>query len=256
MSTDVESTNLGAPPRSGGIIETTKSALRGDFPERYVIPWDATFWEILRAELRPHTRILDLGSGRRPTISPDERPEGCTYVGLDISRTELESAPPGSYDDIVVSDATTLRPELADQFDLVVSFQVLEHIKTVDIAFENLRRYLKPGGVLVTQFSGRYSVFGIANRALPHKVAVEVLVRLLHKDREKIFPAYYDHCTYPALREILSTWSESEIVPLYIAGQYFDFSRVAKATYIGLEEQLYRRDVRKLATYYIVRAAR
>jgi SAM-dependent methyltransferase len=245
-----------AVTKPGGFIETTRSTLRGDLPERYLVPWDSAFWDVLDAELRPGQTILDVGSGRRPTIAPDQRPAGCTYLGLDISRTELEAAPAGSYDEIVVSDASTFRPELADRVDLVVSLQVFEHVDALDVTFETLRRYLKPGGVIVTQFSGRYSVFGIANRALPHKVSKELLVRLLNRDPDTIFPAPYDHCTYPALREILAPWSESEITPLYIAAHYFNFSRVAKAAYIGFEEQLVQHEKRNLATYYLVRAAR
>ena len=65
-----------------------------------------------------------------------------------------------------MSDAASFQPELADRVDLIVSLQVFEHVDALDVTFETLRRYLKPGGVIVTQFSGRYSVFGIANRAL------------------------------------------------------------------------------------------
>ncbi|HZP28168.1 MAG TPA: class I SAM-dependent methyltransferase [Acidimicrobiia bacterium] len=255
MTTHLDRRGPHPTPRSG-VVDTMRSALRGELPERYVRPFDAEFWDVLRAELRPDLTILDIGSGRRPTIPVGDRAGTTRYVGLDISRTELEAAPDGSYDEIVVSDAAVFRPELADRFDLAVSFQVFEHLDAVDVAFETLRRYLKPGGVLVTQFSARYSIFGIVNRMLPHRVSKELLVRLLHRDPATIFPAPYDHCTYPALREILAPWSDWEITPLYLAGQYFNFSRVAKAAYVGLEQQLYERDVRNLATYYIVRAVR
>jgi SAM-dependent methyltransferase len=241
---------------SAGVIGTARSVLRGTPPERYEQAWNARFREVLAAELRPGLAILDVGSGRQATVAPDQRPPGCTYVGLDISAEELEAAEPGSYQEHVVADVTSFRPELENRFDLIVSFQVFEHLKGVDVAFENLRRYLKPGGVLVTQFSGRYSIFGIANRALPQKLSIEILVRLLHRKRESIFPAYYDGCTYKAVSGMLAGWSRFEIVPLYTAGLYFEFSKVAKAAYIGIEEQIYRRDLRNFATYYIVRAVR
>jgi SAM-dependent methyltransferase len=251
-----DSVNATRPASAPGVLRTFRSAYHGDYPERYREPMDSTFWSILGSELKPDLEILDVGSGRRPTVAPEIRPDGCTYVGLDISRTELEAAAPGSYDEIVVSDAAVPRPELASRFDLAVSFQVFEHLSSVAAAFEALRSYLRPGGVLVTQFSGRYSVFAVANRLLPHELSKQVLTRLLNRDPATIFPAPYDHCTHKALRQMLASWSASEIVPLYIAGQYFDFSRLAKAAYIGLEQPIYERDIRSLATYYIVRAVR
>ena len=233
----------------------TVNGVRGDWPERYHAPLDTAFWNFISAEYRPGMAILDCGSGRRPTIDVADRPAGCTYWGLDISAAELALAPEGSYDHGVVSDVTTFAPELVDKFDLIVSFYVFEHIKPLDAAFENLRRYLKPGGVLVTQMSGRYSFFAVANRVLPKAITSEVLVRFTQRDRETIFPAWYDQCSYRGLSSILSSWTSSEIVSLYAASRYLP-SRFVRGVYLGLEEVVVERDMQNLASDYVVRAVR
>jgi hypothetical protein len=62
-------------------------------PARYGERWEAPFERRVGAVLRPNMAILDVGSGRRPTITPSDRPAGCRYVGLDISAAELAARP-------------------------------------------------------------------------------------------------------------------------------------------------------------------
>ncbi len=139
-----------------------RRSLRGDLPLRYKRKLQFEFDRLVDRALLPTgsagpergMTILDVGSGRRPCVPIDRRPPGCTYVGLDISADELQTAPPGSYDRFVVGDVSSRAVDLGTQFDLVVSFQVLEHVRPLDAAFENLRHYLRPGGRMIAQFSG------------------------------------------------------------------------------------------------------
>ena len=56
--------------------------------------------------LYPGISVLDVGSGRKPTVPLDQRPAECHYVGLDISAEELQAAPPVDYSETWVSDIT------------------------------------------------------------------------------------------------------------------------------------------------------
>src|SRR5262245_31215661 len=94
-------------------------------PERYSQSWREPFDTRLSLSLIPGVCILDVGSGRRPTIPPEQRPVGCRYVGLDLSRTELAKAPAGSYDEMWESDVAQKVTELEGGFNLIVSWQVL-----------------------------------------------------------------------------------------------------------------------------------
>src|SRR5687768_1406571 len=101
-------------------------------PPRYAERWRDAFEDRLKEELRPGVRILDVGSGRRPALAIEMRPEGCFYAGLDISEAEMLRAPVSSYDEYYVSDVTKRVEEFKGQFDVVISWQVLEHVKPLD----------------------------------------------------------------------------------------------------------------------------
>ena len=201
-------------------------------------------------------RILDVGSGRRPCLPLDGRPPGCEYVGLDVSASELEAAPERSYDAKVVADSGVRVEELIGRFDLILSFQVFEHVKPLAKTLDNLRMYLVPGGVLLAQCSGAFSLPSLLNKVIRHKVAVALLVRLLNRSAEKIFPAHYDHCWATALERDLREWSKAEVTPLYRGAAYFHFFKPLRACYLLYEEWTMKRNLRNLAPYYIVEATR
>lgn len=239
------------------LAHVVREAWAGSLPPRYDEPrTKVPFEQAVRAQLRPGQRILDLGSGAKPFLAPDERPAGVHYAGLDISAEELEKAPEGSYDAGYVADAVQRREDLVDSFDLVISYQVLEHVKPLAAVLENMRAYLVPGGTMVSKFSGTFSIFGLVNRVIPHRVSVWALHRFLGDDPERVFPAYYDRCWDSALHPLLEPWSEVRIDPLYMGAEYLSFVRPAQALYVGAEEWWARRDIRNLAAYYIVTATR
>lgn len=224
---------------------------------RYREPWDAPFRARLQPLLRPGMSILDLGPGPRPTLLPGDRPPGCRYVALDRSARELGRAPAGSYHETVVADLGGPPVDaLRDSFDLVLSWQVLEHVRRMDRALENARLALRPGGTFLAQLSGGRSLFALANRALPHGVAVVVLERLLDRPHGSVFPAPYDRCTASGLTELLSSWSSAQVVPRYTGAAYFRFFRPLQAAYLVYEEWLRRGDHRDLATHYVIQAVR
>jgi SAM-dependent methyltransferase len=146
------------------------------------------------------------------------------------------------------------REDLVGRFDLIVSNQVFEHVKPLDAALQNLRAYLAPGGVLVAKLSGAFSVFALANRVVPHRVAVWGLHHFLGHEPERVFPAHYDACWDSALRRLTADWSRVEIEPLYMGAEYLEWARPAQALYLGAEEVIARRDVRNLASYYVITA--
>ena len=233
-----------------------KAAIRGSLPDRYSCPLDYLFSERVGDAIRPGCRILDVGAGRTPSVRPEKRPTGVEYWGLDVSSRELELAPAGSYNAVVVRDVGQLDPELIDRFDLVLSFQVLEHVPSLPVALHNLYRYLKPGGRLIAQLSGAFTVFGIANRLLPHSSAEWVLHRFVGRDPETVFPAHYHRCWHSALNALLASWSAHEISPIYLGAAYFRSFAPAMALALGYEEWTRRRDHRNLAPYYLIDARR
>jgi SAM-dependent methyltransferase len=229
---------------------------RGRLPARYGEPWAAAFFDRASRALQPGVRVLDLGAGRRPTIPPAERPPHTHYVGMDVSGAELLAAEPGAYDDVVVGDVCTRLPVLDSSFDLIVSWQVLEHVGSLDAALENLRTYLRPGGRLVALLSGRYAVYAILSRVIPYRIRTWAMRHLLGSPPETKFPTHYDRCYDSELERLLSRFSDHEIVPRYKAGGYFRFFRPALRAYLLYENWICRRDMRNLATHYLIHAVK
>jgi SAM-dependent methyltransferase len=244
-----------APVEDPRPLELARRSLAGDLPFRYRRKLEDPFHERVDAAMQPGMRILDVGSGRLPCRTPGLRPRGCHYVGLDISPAELAAAEAGSYDECVVADiAGPLRRELVGRFDLVVSFQVLEHVRPLDRAIDNMHAYLRPGGRLVAQMSGTFTPFSLLGKVMPHRPKVWLLHTLLDREPAEIFPAHYDHCYASALRRMTRQWDEVEIVALHRGASYLHFSKMLRALYLVYERGLTRRGLDDLAAYFIVDA--
>jgi SAM-dependent methyltransferase len=238
-------------------FELARRSIAGDLPLRYRQGLEHTFHERVDAAMKPGMRILDVGSGRLPCRTPELRPRDSHYVGLDISPAELAAAAPGSYDACVVADiAGPCQEDLIGRFDVVVSFQVLEHVRPLDRALDNMHAYLRPGGRLVAQMSGTFTPFSLLGKVMPHRPKVWLLHNLLDREPAEIFPAHYDRCWASALRRLTRDWSEVDIVALHRGASYLHFSKVLRALYLVYERGLTRRGLDDLAAYFIVDAVK
>ena len=177
------------------------------------------------------------------------------YLGLDVSAHELEVAPPGSYDEAIVTDAAVPVPALEGRCDLIVSWQVFEHLDDLPATVANLRGYLKPEGRLVAMLSGRFAAFALANAVLPARVGNAVASRVLGVPSEDVFPAHYHHCHSSALRRAFREWGSVELEPLYRGAVYFRPVPPALAAYLRYENWAHRRRIETLATHYLLCAS-
>lgn len=244
---------LSAQTRGDGSAKAVPVTL----PARYQAQWDAPFRSAIEARLAPGIAILDVGSGRNPTIPAGERPEGTRYVGLDLSKDELDAAAPESYDETVASDAGTLQDDLVRQFDLIVSWQVFEHVEDLGAAMVCMRSYLRDGGAIVALFSGSRSAFALINRVLPFHIGAPIVTRVMGRSSSNpVFPAYYDRCTASALQHMLESWSTVRVVPYFRGAEYFRFSSVATRAYLAYENRAAARNSADLATHYLLIAER
>jgi SAM-dependent methyltransferase len=246
MSPTIEA---GAPAEELPLVKS------GQLPDRYARQMQDEFFARARPLLVPNVAVLDVGAGRYPTIAPADRPPGCRYVGLDIEPDEIEAAGEDAYDESIVADITT--PLNRDgEFDLALSWQVLEHVSPLAQAFENLRLSLRPGGRLIAQLTGSNAAFAVLGRLIPHRAKLLIATRVLgHREEEK-FPTRYDRSSYRALLRLLEPWSEVEIVPFYRGATYFKFARPLMRAYLAYESAVERRAARNLATHYLVVAQR
>lgn len=182
--------------------------------------------ERFRTRLRPLLRdgctVLDVGAGRRPLFDRSERPAECTYIGSDVDASELDLAG-DTYDEVLVDDLTVFNPVLEGRCDLIVSWQVLEHVRPLPTAFDNVRRYLRPGGVFAARLTGRYAPFALLNRMLPRRLGTLAMHRLMGRKPDTVFRAYYDRSYHSALQAMTADWSDVEIESDYLGSAYFAF---------------------------------
>lgn len=145
--------------------------------------------------VQPGMLVYDIGSGARPFF-PVERKKalGIRVVGVDISETELELAPEGSYDAIRVSDIAQFAG--AEEADLAICQSVLEHVRDNRGALRSLASIVRPGGTVVMFMPNRYAVFALLNRLLPEAVKRRLLFSIYPETVDGYgFKAFYDNCT-------------------------------------------------------------
>lgn len=224
--------------------------------DRYAVKWVDVVTSHYASFLRENQTILDVGSGRRPAVPIAERPAGCTYIGLDISAEELRMAPDGSYDVTYARDLGDREANLEDAVDLALSWQVLEHIEHIDLAINNVRSYLKPTGTFFSVLSGRNAHFAIINRILPERFGKWAMKRLLNREPDSVFHAYYDRCTATDLLHIFVDWDDVLIIPEYRGASYFAFSKFLRRLYLRYENWCVANGKVDLATHYVIIAKR
>ena len=115
---------------------------------------DFNTWPLVSGLLPAAPERLEIGPGLHPRVPI----VGAHFVDLSARAVERLRALGGS---AVLGDITAL-PFAAEQFDLVVAFDVLEHVTDDRCACRELCRVLKPGGRLLLSLplhSGRWSEF-------------------------------------------------------------------------------------------------
>lgn len=107
--------------------------------------------QLLGYELGGAARILDLGCGAGATVY-QFRDAGYDAYGFDVKDyLELRAPEDRGYFQIGLLAANRL-PYDENQFDLIISEQVIEHVKDQRAFFDELHRVLKPGGLSLHTF--------------------------------------------------------------------------------------------------------
>lgn len=151
-------------------------------------------------------KLLEIGSGANPTLSPEKVSElGINYTTNDLSSLELAKAP-SIYSkweaNLCAVDIAQTHPE---RYGLIFSRMVNEHIKDGKTYYKNLYDLLEPGGVTAHCFSTLYTLPFVVNRLLPETLTDKLLhifsPRADRFQHEK-FPAYYSWSRGPSKRAI------------------------------------------------------
>lgn len=132
--------------------------------------------------------VADIGGGKKPFLT--QRPEGITYVGIDIDADELARAPAGIYTQTIVADIT--QPTLDMKFDVIICRFILEHVTDTEAALKGLYTMMKPGAVCYISAPSRYAMFTKINGILPENLKKWILYKLYPAKQTDGFKAHYD----------------------------------------------------------------
>jgi 2-polyprenyl-3-methyl-5-hydroxy-6-metoxy-1,4-benzoquinol methylase len=139
-------------------------------------------------------RVLDAGCGGQRYL---HLRRDSYVVGLDIDPVELERNE--RVDERILGDVQTcVLPEGA--FDLVVCWDVLEHVADPRLALENLRRTLRPDGLLVVGSPNVLSLKGLVTKATPFW-----LHRMLYRRISTIHP-FRTHLRFAMAPSRIRAW--------------------------------------------------
>ena len=174
--------------------------------------------------LRKGMKVYDVGGGKSPFISRDEKMAlDLCVVGIDISQQELELAPLGSYDEVICADIASTTG--SEDGDLVICQAVLEHVRDVDGAFKSIASLLRPGGTALIFVPSRNAVFARLNLILPQYLKEKILFGIFPSTRTtQGFPSFYNKCTPNEFRVLVMSNGLRDVeVRHYFISTYFTF---------------------------------
>jgi len=106
--------------------------------------------------LKPEDRILEIGCGIG-TVVHELSKKGHNIIGIDISGEAIDYGRK-KYGDIHLEvQAAEILPYEDESFEVVLSFDLFEHIAEIDKHISEVKRVLSPGGYYLFQTPNRYS---------------------------------------------------------------------------------------------------
>ena len=152
--------------------------------EKYFIPYLSGFF-------RPGhgMNVLEIGCGEGGNLLPFAR-SGCRVTGVDLASGKIDNAraffaEAGAEGTFISSDIFQVK-ELEAAFDLIICHDVLEHIGDKRRFLADLKKYLKPGGLVFMAFPAWQMPFGghqqiCRSRVLSHLPFFHLLPKPLYR---------------------------------------------------------------------------
>ena len=140
--------------------------------------------------------ILEAGCGRKWRLDLGDIKYSLTGVDISKEALDLRKANEGDLDRAIVGDLRTVKLD-AEQFDIVYSADVIEHVNGAEEVVAKFFTWLKPKGLLMLVFPDRDTVFGFMVRMLPYWAHVLYYRYVIGsptagKPGFNPFPTYYD----------------------------------------------------------------
>jgi SAM-dependent methyltransferase len=139
-----------------------------------------------------HLQVLEAGCGSRTNV---RLPVDSYVIGIDISAEQLQRN--SGLDEKILGDIQSY-PLPNSCFDVVVCWEVLEHVSDVTSALINLLRSSKDGGIVILALPNVYSVKGMVTKLTPHAVHCWFYKEFMRDQSVEPFPTYLRMSCSPA----------------------------------------------------------
>jgi SAM-dependent methyltransferase len=156
-------------------------------------------------------RLLEAGCGSRSRLRFGEN---VRVTGIDISAAQL--ARNTGLSERILGDIQTYQfPK--NSFDMIICWDVLEHLKAPESALQNFFHAIRPGGLIILHYPNLYSLKGLVAKASPHIVHVWYYRYLLHQpnaalnDTAPFITHLHSASTYPAIRKLANSNRAREV---------------------------------------------
>lgn len=176
------------------------------------------FMDTLLASLngKPHQKILDIGAGTGDDIVSINKHGGVYAIDIDQQALDLID------DNLVVEKkfgSACDIPYEQNMFDVVVAFDVLEHVEQDNVMVDEILRVLKPGGHFIFTVPAFNCLFSSHDRTLGHhrRYDKRMVSTLLDSKMQKISLGYWFCVLFaPALAQrFLTRNSTSSVIRMF-----------------------------------------
>jgi SAM-dependent methyltransferase len=154
-----------------------------DFQENWD---DILFRERILSHLRPEFHVLDVGAGAGIVEQMRFKGHVAEVCGIDLDARVRENP---HLDDGRVADAGSI-PYEDNRFDLVFADNVMEHLDDPETVFSEIKRVLKPEGILLFKTPNRSHYMPLISRMTPHGFHL-FYNRLRGREETDTFPTHY-----------------------------------------------------------------
>jgi SAM-dependent methyltransferase len=171
------------------------------------------FFTQISSVLKPTDVVLDFGAGRGEHIVDDaiayrrdlSTLKGrCAHVeGCDLDDAVLHN---DYLDHATVLTANAPLPFPDDEFDVIVSRYVFEHVDNPQFIANELLRVVKPGGWIAAVTPNKYGYIAAGARLIPNRMHVNALKNIQPtRKAQDVFPTQYRMNTAVTLRRLFGS---------------------------------------------------
>jgi ubiquinone/menaquinone biosynthesis C-methylase UbiE len=177
---------------------SVKSWLDENIYPAYHRNWDnQLFSEKIRDGLQEDHQVLDLGAGAGIVPCLNFQGQVARVCGIDPDERVLGNP---HLDEAVVAQAEDI-PFPDNRFDLVVSANVLEHLRDPAVVFDEVYRVLKPNGTFWFKTPNKWHYVALIARVTPHGFH-EYVNRIRGREEHDTYPTLYRVNSRRKIREV------------------------------------------------------